>query len=137
MKRCFKCEETKALSEFYKHSQMADGYLGKCKDCTKKDAEATRQQKMKDPEWVEKERIRQLLKERKRRQAESGRLFGTYVKPRMFRTHWRERNPEKMKAHNAVNNAIRDGKLQPMPCVVCGEKAHGHHEDYSKPLDVV
>ena len=51
---------------------------------------------------------------------------------------WRKRNPAKYKAHNSVNNAIRDGKLSKKPCAVCGEeKVHAHHEDYSKPLDVV
>ena len=137
MKKCFKCEERKPVSDFYRHPQMGDGYLGKCKDCTKKDAEIRRHAKQSDPEWVEKERVRQMNKERKRRQSASGVLFGTYVKPRIFKVAWRGRNPEKMKAHNALNNAVRDGKVKSMPCVACGAKAHGHHEDYSKPLAVV
>ncbi len=42
MKKCFKCSKEKKLSEYYKHSRMEDGHLGKCKECTRKDTRENR-----------------------------------------------------------------------------------------------
>lgn len=40
-------------------------------------------------------------------------------------------------ARATLNNHIYDGKIIRQPCEVCGSvKTDGHHEDYSKPLDV-
>jgi len=49
------------------------------------------------------------------------------------------RYPERVAARNAVNSAIRAGTLLREPCRDCGttEDIQGHHEDYSKPLDVI
>lgn len=50
---------------------------------------------------------------------------------------WKERNPHKRKAQIIVNNALRDGKIYPVPCLVCGKDAEAHHPDYDRPLDVI
>lgn len=53
---------------------------------------------------------------------------------------WQKENPEKVKACNLLNYAIQSGKLiKPELCQGCFEKRrlHGHHEDYSKPYDVI
>lgn len=49
-----------------------------------------------------------------------------------------ERNPEKVQARQKCRKAVKAGKLTRLPCEGCGttQNVHGHHEDYSKPLDV-
>ena len=55
-----------------------------------------------------------------------------------YRTNWRKKNKAKIEAHDKLNNAIRCGLVIRKPCIICGDpKSHGHHEDYSKPLDVI
>jgi hypothetical protein len=49
----------------------------------------------------------------------------------------RKNNPEKARARNALNLAIRRGHIKKKPCLICRSlKVQGHHQDYSKPLDV-
>lgn len=124
MKACIKCKKRKPLSEFYKHPQMKDGYLNKCKPCAKEDAAAHRNNNI--------EKIREY--DRKRGKLPHRAKLNTEVTKRM-----RDDLPHVYKAHNALNNAARDGKItRPIVCSVCKKdrRLHGHHDDYSKPLDV-
>jgi hypothetical protein len=45
--------------------------------------------------------------------------------------------PDKVRAHQILNRAIRSRKIKRSPCEMCGaKKVHAHHDDYSKPLVV-
>lgn len=44
----------------------------------------------------------------------------------------------KVRARQQVCRALKSGKLTKMPCEVCGDEwSEAHHEDYSKPLEVM
>ena len=130
MKECFKCKQIFELSEFYKHPMMGDGHLNKCKKCAKKDVADRIKIKEKDFNWVLSERKRHRQKSRKYREEGKKYKKSDYKK-------WLLQNPEKKKAHMEVKNALRSGRMHRHPCCICGNKAHAHHEDYSKPLEVI
>jgi hypothetical protein len=75
------------------------------------------------------ERSRALNNEWRRKHPEVGREVAR---------RGRAKNPDKWKARSVVGNAIRAGKLERGCCVECGaENAEAHHEDHSKPLDII
>jgi hypothetical protein len=124
-KICFKCKKRKPLTDFYKHSEMKDGYLNKCKECARRDVSLNYSRNRKY--YQEYEHIRNNTVERKQRAV-------------YFSQKWKVNNPEKYKAHNKVNNALRDGKISRAErCEKCGAKEflHKHHFDYNEPLNVI
>lgn len=118
MKKCFKCGVLKELKEFYKHSQMADGHVNKCKECNKKDVTKNRADKI--------DYYREYDRDRGNRQGYD------YVK------EYRIRYPRKYNAHKLIQRAIKAGRLVSEKCVECGsnELTHAHHDDYLKPLNI-
>ncbi len=130
-KTCFKCGKEKSRSEFYSHPSMADGLLGKCKECAKLDVTQNRD---KNGDYYRNyDKLRLLNPNRRAQKAESLIRF-------------REKYPEKCRAHNIVAKAIAKGDLiRKNSCEKCGkivdwsinDKLHAHHEDYSKPLDII
>jgi hypothetical protein len=134
VKACFKCGETKPLSEYYAHPMMRDKHLNKCKVCTREDTRVNTEKLLRDAVWVEKELERQRIKQRPKNKIA---VISPEKKKEYVRRH-RNKYPEKAVARAAVGNAIRDGRLKRKPCEVCGsENSEGHHEDYSKPLNVI
>lgn len=135
MKACFRCKTFKVYSEFYPVPAMRDGHSGKCKECTKADVRANYRNNI--DKYKEYERGRAMAPHRieareNYRVTPRGRERGNAGKRAYI-----ERNPLKRAAHIMCGNAIRDGRINRLPCEICGnEVAQAHHDDYSKPLDV-
>jgi ribosomal protein S27AE len=122
-KECFKCKTVKPLTEFYKHSQMADGHLNKCKECNKNDVTTHRNKNL--------EKIREYDRARGK---ESKRIKAATEITRA----WRAEDVRRNVAHSLVAKAVRNGTLVRQPCVRCAEaKSLAHHEDYDHPLTVM
>ena len=137
-KICFKCGERKKLAAFYKHSQMKDGRLNKCKECTKTDVRKNYRENI--DHYKEYEKTRAMLSHRvqcrdRYLQTEAGRASANKATK-----VWAARNKIKKLASTMVTNAVRSGKLKkPDSCESCGNKPsriHGHHDDYAFPLVV-
>jgi len=121
-KTCFKCGSAKPLVEFYRHPQMADGTLNKCKECAKADVRNGRADR--GDYYRQYDKTRYQSEPRKKHALEQQRKY-------------RFRHPLKDAAHRILNQNIKTGHVKRQPCEVCGSlKSEGHHDDYSKPLDV-
>jgi hypothetical protein len=104
---------------------MADGYLNKCKECTRKDVKGNRENNVEYYREYDRERANQPHR---------------VAAMQEYNEQYRLEHPLRYLARNIVNNAVRDGKLIPWPvCAVpeCNGKPEAHHADYSRPLDVV
>lgn len=113
-KKCFKCGKIKPLTEFYKHNQMADGHLNKCKSCNKADAVNDYNRKKVDKIWKENE---------KRRGREKYHRLGytNQHKPYSVTKSHRDKYPEKYKAV-CSSQAVRLEFIG----------AHRHHWSYNQ-----
>lgn len=117
MKVCVDCNIEKPLDSYYKHKEMADGHLRKCKECVKGRVGKYRERNI--------DSIRAYDRARGNRQTKE------------YHDRYRIEQKIKYQAHYLVSNAIRDKRLFRKPCEICGEKyVHGHHDDYNKPLEV-
>lgn len=134
-KECFKCHIILEITKnFYKHPQMPDGYLNKCKEGTKKDTINNRQNKLEY--YREYDRLRGRTEERKERVRLYQKLHPEVHKK--ANDAWFEKNPYKKKAEWTLGNAVRDGKILKQPCEICNTEqgVESHHDDYDKPLEV-
>lgn len=134
-KNCKSCEQTKSIAEFYEHPRMADGHLNYCKDCVKSRVNKHRVTNIDAIRQYDKDRS--MLTNRVKARAE-------YMQtPNGKEAHFRAsskyyvNHPDRKRVTNLLAKAVMRGKIQKLPCWVCGStKVHGHHPDYDQPLAV-
>ena len=119
-KACFKCGTVQPLSAYYKHKQMADGHLNKCKKCTKLDVRKREEDLKKDPEWVEKEKERARDKYYRLHYNEKSKIANKDKKAAV--SGYFTRYPEKKRAKNLSSNIRKKGY-------------HKHHWSYAEGLE--
>jgi hypothetical protein len=132
-KKCYKCLESKLITEFHAHPNTKDGLLGKCKACAARDTRDHYRMHKVDPEWVVRNRAI------KRARAVRCPRPKTKRDPEVSRNYY-QRNKDKFRAHQRAARAETKGIIvSPGACEWCGlniAKLEKHHEDYSKPLQV-
>lgn len=129
MRTCKKCGVSKPLECYYK------SITGACKECWRARVKAYRLTNLERIQAYDRERG-QLL-HRKEGVKERAARYKHRDRERIQK--FRANHPEKARAHSKTMNAIRAGILKPKPCQRCGFAfgIQAHHEDYSKPLEVI
>lgn len=135
LKQCSKCKNFKDKGNFSLRSSAPDGLFYDCRDCQKLYREANKKyiSGRRKQHYIE-NRERIISRVKKYRSSDQGRKN----KSKTNKVYY-EKYPEKIRATRAINNGIRDKKVfKPETCEECGLKAkvQGHHDDYSKPLEV-
>jgi hypothetical protein len=120
---CYRCHEFKDEFYFYVCPSLDRGYSTYCKIC---DSERARENYLKNPN-KKKTQVNLYFK------TDEGKKTWNRASKRSRLLH-----PEKWNARYLVKRAIAKGIIVKQPCFICGETdVQAHHEDYSKPLEVI
>jgi formylmethanofuran dehydrogenase subunit E len=119
MKYCPRCKRTKDKSEFYKSPSRYDGVRGYCRVC----------------ETLKQRGNRKYFRDYRRNRYASDSEFRFKIRKSLSK--YQKSNPKKNLARVKLFQAIKANKINKLPCILCGEKANGHHPDYNKPLEVI
>lgn len=108
---------------------MKDGHLNKCKECTRADVTANVEKNFSYYQKYESDRYKDPARK------------ASMVAPRARACKkWQAKAENRLKiaVHRQVKKALAIGLLKKQPCTRCGsDRSQGHHEDYSKPLEVI
>jgi hypothetical protein len=156
MKFCKICNLEKTFDEFVKHKRYKDGFYYLCKLCMRqknkeyiptKEAKEKRLKKKAEFREINRDKIREQDRKNYKKNPEKFiEKARKNMKKYLARDGFNKRekrfseNPEIKKARLAIRQYVRSGKLiKPEICEICKkhvDRIEGHHNDYSKYLDV-
>lgn len=146
LKRCACCQEQKPLSEYQKHTGTKDGLRCYCKACQRQKKKEYFQRYPEKLKEKNRKKNRHQIKKRRpsyrkcRARREKERYHNDAAYRERKKEMWRKAKalfPERQAARTRFQRAVRAGKIQKLPCVCGNPNSQGHHEDYSKPFEVV
>ena len=116
--RCSRCVANKRPSEFSGNSENTNGLRSECDQCHRLNNRLATRKRMRTARAADPAKYREI-----------------------YRLESRLRDPQsiKIRCRREFGRAIRSGRIiRPGKCSDCGKKCkpHGHHEDYTKPLEV-
>lgn len=133
-KVCTKCGRIKPRSEYHNDRCHLSG-ASRCKSCCSIKSMSEDDKQKRRELW----RITAILRSSKIREYHKNNpQQGTEACRR-----WWAKNPAKYAAHKKIRDLVKRGKIEkPTHCSMCGKQEiarniHGHHADYSKPLEVI
>lgn len=126
-KTCNRCCRALPIASFSKDRSRIDGRTYACREC-----ENARHQAYHGGE-------RRPREPRQSRQPGMVRFKKpVLISPTQSTKKWRAANNEKVRAQRKVRRLILRNEMERQPCERCGgPKAQAHHDDYSRPLEVM
>ena len=138
MIKCRVCKRWKFLDEYYPIYLKNYNYI--CKSCYCEQAKKRRKENPEKWKKISREQSRKWIKKNHERRLEQARKGRNKNKQKilLYARAYVEKYPERNRAHGLRYWAVKNGKLKPKPCKICGDlNVHSHHPDYSKPLEVI
>ena len=127
VKNCIICGTLKPLDDYYKHPMTRDGYLNKCKDCTKVHTKERVKKLSNNQDWLKSEKERNRLKYH--RLNYRGKNKQSKESKAVIQKRYHAKYPEKHKARQKINSI----KMTNTP------GTHRHHWSYNEQhyLDII
>ncbi len=130
MKPCKRCYKSKPIESFSVLTAAKDGLQSWCKDCAKEY----------NLDYGRKYRLTEHGQEvRKNSDMGYAKTPDGKQAQRIATKKFRLKHPDRYNCHKKVGTAIRNGTLVVEPCDNCFDThdIEAHHEDYSKPLEII